>query len=80
MTPRASRPAAAFGRQRIRSALVVALAEKLTEREWNVIETINRLRLVTGLQLERLHFAELTGKSRSVMRWRVLKRLVDWHI
>ncbi|MBX7268824.1 replication-relaxation family protein [Micromonospora sp. Llam7] len=79
MTPRASRPTPAFGR-RARSGLVVALAEQLTEREWNVMETVNRLRLVTGLQLERLHFAELTGKSRSVVRWRVLKRLVDWRV
>jgi hypothetical protein len=55
----------------------LALAETLSEREWAVMETINRLRLATGLQLERLHFAELTGKSRSVVRWRVLKRLVD---
>ncbi|MFB8777148.1 replication-relaxation family protein [Streptomyces broussonetiae] len=44
------------------------------------METINRLRLATGVQLERLHFHELNGKSRSVMRWRVLKRLVDWKV
>jgi len=63
--------------RRVRTAHVLALAETLSEREWAVTETINRLRLATGLQLERLHFAELTGKSRSVVRWRVLKRLVD---
>lgn len=79
MTSRASRPTPSFGR-RARSALIVALAEQLTDREWNIMETVNRLRLVTGLQLERLHFAELTGKSKSVVRWRVLKRLVDWHV
>src|SRR5581483_6636915 len=28
-------------------------------------------------QLERLHFNHLSGRSRNVMRWRVLKRLVD---
>jgi hypothetical protein len=55
----------------------MALAESLTDREWSILATINRLRLATGLQLERLHFADLTGKSRSVVRWRVLKRLVD---
>lgn len=76
MTPRAFPPTPSSGR-RVRSALVVALAETLTERDWLILETVNRLRLATGLQLERLHFADLTGKSKSVVRWRVLKRLVD---
>lgn len=70
-TPRSSRSS------RIGTARVLALAETLSEREWRIMRTINRLRLATGLQLERLHFPELTGKSRSVVRWRVLKRLVD---
>jgi hypothetical protein len=75
---RASHPSrATSGSSRVRSARVIALAETLSEREWLVMETINRLRLATGLQLERLHFADLHGKSRSVVRWRVLKRLVD---
>lgn len=65
--------------QRLGTARVMALAEALTEREWSILGTVNQLRLATGLQLERLHFAELTGKSRSVVRWRVLKRLVDAH-
>ena len=43
-------------------------------------QTVNRLRLVTGRQLERLHFTRLSGKSRSVVRWRVLKRLVGWQV
>ena len=64
-------------KRRLGAASVMALAETLTEREWQIMTTVNRLRLATGLQLERLHFAELTGKSRSVVRWRVLKRLVD---
>jgi hypothetical protein len=80
MKPRASRPIPASGRQRVRSALVVGLAEELTEREWQIMETVNRLRLVTGRQLERLHFTGLSGKSRSVVRWRVLKRLVGWQV
>ncbi|MDQ3150666.1 MAG: replication-relaxation family protein [Actinomycetota bacterium] len=80
MTPRASRPIPASGRQRVRAALVVGLAEQLTEREWQIIDTVNRLRLATGRQLERLHFTELSGKSRSVVRSRVLKRLVGWQV
>jgi len=80
MTPRTSRPIPASSRQRVRSALVVGLAEQLTEREWQIMATVNRLRLVTGRQLERLHFTGLSGKSRSVVRWRVLKRLVGWQV
>ncbi|MGH8902642.1 MAG: replication-relaxation family protein [Egibacteraceae bacterium] len=80
MTARLSHSLSGQGRQRVRAALVVALAEQLTERDWQVMETVNRLRLLTGVQLERLHFAELSGKSRSVVRWRVLKRLVDWRV
>lgn len=77
MTPSPTPYAASGSGRRVSSARVIALAETLTEREWQIMETINRLRLATGLQLERLHFAELSGKSRSVVRWRVLKRLVN---
>lgn len=62
---------------RVGTAQVLALAETMSDREWQIMKTINRLRLATGLQIERLHFAEMTGKSRSVVRWRVLRRLVD---
>jgi hypothetical protein len=44
------------------------------------MDTVDRLRLVTGAQLERLCFVDLVGRSRSVMRWRVLKRLTDWRV
>lgn len=63
---------------RTRPGQILELAARLSQREWAVIETVNQLRLVTGYQLERLHFADLQGHSRSVVRWRVLKRLVDW--
>ena len=59
---------------------VERLAERLSARDWSIIETLDRVRLASGLQLERLHFNELTGRSRSVMRWKVLKRLADAHI
>jgi hypothetical protein len=62
---------------RVRTAHVLNLAESLSQREWQIMDSVNRLRLATGSQLERLHFSELTGRSQSVVRWRVLKRLVD---
>jgi hypothetical protein len=68
------------GPRRVGARRVEWLAERCSPRDWAILETVNRLRLVSGLQLERLHFAELTGKSRSVTRWRVLKRLTDWRL
>jgi hypothetical protein len=65
------------GRQRVRWSYVEVLAERLTDRDWQIIASLDRVRLATGLQLERLHFHELAARSHSVMRWRVLKRLSD---
>ena len=56
---------------------VERLRESLSERDWAVMRDVARLRLVTGEQLERLHFAELTEPSRPVVRRRVLGRLVQ---
>lgn len=71
MTRAAGRPA------RVRMPYVERLAERLSTRDWMILLTLNRVRLATGLQLERLHFYELTGRSRSVKRGDVLKRLTD---
>lgn len=66
------------GPQRVRVPYVEQLIEQLSSRDWDIIDTIYRTHLATGTQLERLHFADLaTPRSRSVMRWRVLKRLTD---
>jgi Replication-relaxation len=56
------------------------LAERLSDRDWQVMEAVNRLRLVRGDQLERLCFAALAGHTRAVVRGRVLRRLVDWQV
>jgi hypothetical protein len=63
--------------KRVRLRDVEWLMETLSDRDWAIIETVCRVWLASGIQLERLHFSELTGRSRSVARWRVLKRLVD---
>lgn len=62
---------------RVHQPHVEWLLQRLSERDWAILETVNRLHLATGSQLERLHFTQLQGRSRSIMRWRVLKRLVD---
>ena len=56
---------------------VEQLAERLSTRDWLILLTLNRVRLATGSQLERLHFYELTGRSRSIKRGQVLKRLTN---
>jgi hypothetical protein len=61
---------------RVRTPYVEQLAERLSSRDWMILNTLDRLRLATGPQLERLHFSELTGRSRSVKRGQVLKQLV----
>lgn len=61
----------------IRLPTVERLLTTLSDRDWAIIDTVDRLRLVSGFQLERIHFSPLSIRSRSVVRWRVLKRLVD---
>jgi len=65
------------GPQRVRMPYVEWLAETLSARDWAIVGTVYLIRLASGRQLERLYFGQLAGRSRSVMRWRVLKRLVD---
>lgn len=56
------------------------LTERLSERDLQIVETVNRLRLVQGIQLERLHFHERTNRGRVVVRGKVLRRLVSWGV
>lgn len=61
----------------VRLPSVEHLLTTLSERDWAIIDTVDQLHFVSGVQLERLHFSPLSIHSRSVVRWRVLKRLVD---
>lgn len=64
--------------QRASRAYAERLAPTLSPRDWAIIEVISSLTMLTGSQLERLLFPLLTtSRSRSVVRWRALKRLVD---
>lgn len=71
MTPTSGAP------RRVRWPYVEWLAQSMSPRDWAIIETIDRFRIMRGDQLERLHFTDLIGRSRKVTRWNVLKRLVD---
>ena len=60
----------------VSSTQLDVVLESLSERDWAVVRDVARLRLATGTQLERLHFAGLADTSRPVVRRRVLGRLV----
>jgi hypothetical protein len=66
--------------QRVRQAHVEWLLERLSSRDQAVIFGVGRVRLLTSSQIERLYFPDLSGRSRSVVRSRVLKRLIDWRV
>lgn len=66
--------------QRVSQAHVDWLLDRLSDRDRQIVTAVARVRLLTGQQIERLGFAEFAGRSRSVVRWRVLKRLVDWRV
>lgn len=66
---------------RVRPGHVEWVAERLGERDWQIIEAVNRLRILSGEQIETLFFSSLTSRrSRIVTRSRVLKRLIDWRV
>jgi Replication-relaxation len=63
--------------RRLSTQRLVELAGDLSERERSIIETVVRLRLVSGPQVERLYFAATTNRaSRARLARRTLARLV----
>lgn len=65
---------------RVRTRHLAWVADRLSTRDWNILNSVNHLHLVTGLQLQRLFFADLTTRSRIVTRSRCLSRLVAWRV
>src|ERR1700690_381659 len=65
---------------RVRTAHVEWVSERLSERDWLILQAVNQLRLITGTQLEHLYFSTLNGHARTVIRGRVLRRLVGWRV
>jgi hypothetical protein len=73
--------AASQPQQRIQQAHVDWLAARLNDRDWEVVEAVNTLRVASGDQLERLCFVALSnGRSRTATRSRALARLVRWRV
>jgi hypothetical protein len=61
---------------------LVAVADRLTDRDWLIVQTMQTVKTATGHQLERLHFdlGETDAGSASRHRRRVLNRLVDLQV
>lgn len=66
--------------KRVRANHVAWVRERMSERDWRILELVNQLHLVTGLQVERVIFASLSPNSRIVTRSRTLSRLVCWRV
>jgi hypothetical protein len=76
-----SGPARSYQRPvRVREAHISWVAERLGERDKAIIRTIAMLRLANSIQLERIHFTDITPTSRASVRRRVLGRLVSWRV
>src|SRR2546430_234866 len=66
---------------RLRPSQAEWAADRLTDRDWQIIEAVNEVRLLTGQQIERLFFWDLKpGRSRIASRSRALHRLVAWRV
>lgn len=65
------------GKNRITEAYVARLTETLSERDLAVIETLDRVRVATAGQLQRLHFADGTPRANARQAQRRLRRLLD---
>lgn len=63
--------------RRVTGAAVQRIAAGLSERDRAILADVGRVRVLTGRQVERLHFAELAGRHRDRTRRRVLERLTS---
>ena len=64
-------------RVRVTEAYAAELAQTLTPREHAVVQTLDRLRLASVKQLERLHFADGTAQANARRARRTLARLTE---
>jgi len=68
-------PSTSYMNRRATAARTAQLAEKLSLRDAGMLRDLARLRCLTGIQLERLHFHDLAAPNRNRARNRVLGRL-----
>jgi Replication-relaxation len=63
--------------RRITTAQLAMLADQLSDRDQAILADLERTRVLTGAQLQRLHFDPISQDSRARDRRRVLQRLTD---
>ena len=63
--------------RRITTAHLAALADQLSDRDKAILADLERTRVLTGAQLQRLHFDPINHNSRARDRRRVLQRLTE---
>jgi len=75
-------PPSSFGRDRSRvtASYVADMATRLSARDQAIVRDLARVRVLTGNQLERLHFYDLGLTNRDRARRRVLNRLIAWRV
>lgn len=65
---------------RVRLGHVEWVEQRMSPRDWQILETVNRLKIVTTTQLDHIHFFTLHGRSQTVTRGRVIRRLIAWRV
>ena len=66
---------------RVGPAHVEWVSQRLTDRDWKIVESVNVVRLLTGQQIERLFFEDVAAvRSRIASSSRALQRLVAWRV
>lgn len=63
--------------RRITTAQLAALADHLSDRDQAILADLERTRVLTGAQLQRLHFTSIDAASQARDRLRVLDRLTN---
>jgi hypothetical protein len=66
--------------RRITTAQLATLADQLSDRDKSILMDLERVRVLTGAQLQRLHFDPISHNSRARDRRRVLQRLTDFDL
>lgn len=66
------------GNGRVTAMYVADLAPRLSVRDQAILRALARVRVLSGEQIERLHFHDLASRNRDRARRRVLNRLIAW--
>ena len=67
-------------RRYVSTAYIDDLLGRLSDRDWQIIADVWRCRVLSGEQITRLHFANISELTRQRTRRVVVARLVDWGV